>query len=227
MKLRDRKRSADGFTLVEVLIAILIFSIIVTTLFASHRSVFVTAPIIESNIDIYEMAGSCLGRIALDLRSIYITHPPAYQKPEFDAEPDPHRVLGTTEGGSETSRLQFASLAHLPLEQSSREGVAQIVYYERPSGEEIFQLRRADNLYPYPPFEPDDRDPVLCDTVKRLEIRYVDQEGNDYEYWDSESDEFDYATPAAINFLIELVENGTSSVFETRVSLPVVREGLE
>ena len=91
----------------------------------------------------------------------------------------------------------------------------------------MFQLRRADKLYPYPPFEADDRDPVLCDMVKRLEIRYLDQEGNDYEYWDSESDEFDYATPSAVNFLIELVRNGTASVFETRVSLPVVRESLE
>jgi len=227
MQIRDQKHSAHGFTLVEVLIATLIFGIIVTTVFASYRSVFVSAPIIESNINLYEMSGACLGRIALDLRSICITQPPAYRKPEFDAEPDPHRVVGTAEGTDSTPRLRFASLAHLPLEQSSREGVAQIVYYETPAGEEVFQLRRADNLYPYPPFEADDRDPVLCDMVKRLEIRYFDQEGNDYEYWDSESDEFDYATPSAVNFLIELVRNGTASVFETRVSLPVVRESLE
>jgi hypothetical protein len=173
------------------------------------------------------MAGTCLGRIALDLRSIYISHPPAYQKPEFDADPDPHRVIGSTAGDSSLPRLRFASLAHLPLEQSKREGVAQIVYYETPAGEELFQLRRADNLYPYPPFEVDNRDPVLCDLVKRLEITYLDQDGNAYEYWDSESDEVDYATPAAIHFLIELAQGGTTTVFETRVSLPVVRESLE
>ena len=63
--------------------------------------------------------------------------------------------------------------------------------------------------------------------IKRLEITYVDEEGLDYDYWDSESDEFNYATPTAINFLIELVQNGAASVFETRVSLPVVRESLE
>ena len=222
-----KKRSAHGFTLVEVLIAILIFGIIVTTLLASHRSVFVSAPIVESNIDLYEMSGTCLGRIALDLRSIYISQPPAYQRPEFDADPDPYRVVGSAEGGSSLPRLRFASLAHLPLEQSSREGVAQIVYYETPTGEEVFQLRRADNLYPYPPFEADNRDPVLCDMVNRLEIQYLDTEGSDYDYWDSESDQFDYATPTAISFLIELVRNGTTTVFETRVSLPIVRERLE
>jgi general secretion pathway protein J len=113
------------------------------------------------------------------------------------------------------------------MEQSTREGVAQIAYYETSAGEDTFQLRRADNLYPYPSFEAQDRDPILCDMVKRLEINYLDQEGNDTEYWDSESDEFEYATPAAIHFLIELVRDGTASIFETRVSLPVVREGLE
>ena len=227
MRLGLQKTSGRGFTLVEVLVAILIFGIIVTTVFASHRTVFVSAPIVENNIDLYEMAGTCLGRIALDLRSVYITQPPLYRKPEFDADPDPYRVVGSAEGGGSTPRLRFASLAHLPMEQSSRQGVAQIAYYETSAGEDLVQLRRADNLYPYPAFEAQGRDPVLCDMVKRLEVSYLDQEGNDYDYWDSESDEFEYATPTAIHFLIELVRNGTSAVFETRVSLPVVREGLE
>ena len=220
-------RHGNGFTLVEVLISILIFGILVTTLFASHGAVFVNAPIVESNIDLYEMSGACLERIALDLRSIYITHPPAYAKPEFDAEPDLHRVVASAEGGGAGPRLRFASLAHLPLEQSTRAGVAQIAYYETPADEDLFRSRRAANLYPYPPPEIDPRDPVLCDMVKRLEITYLDQEGNDYDYWDSESDEFDYATPAAVNILIEQVKNGSVAVFETRVSLPARREGLE
>lgn len=224
---RPEHRRANGFTLVEVLISILIFGIIVTTLFASHGAVFVNAPIVESNIDLYEMSGACLERIALDLRSIYITHPPAYEKPEFDAEPDLHRVVASAEGGGAGPRLRFASLAHLPLEQSTRAGVAQITYYESPLDEDLFRLRRADKLYPYPPFEIDLRDPVLCDMVKRLEITYLDQEGNDYDYWDSESEEFDYATPAAVNILIEQVKKGSVAVLETRVSLPARREGLE
>jgi general secretion pathway protein J len=55
----------------------------------------------------------------------------------------------------------------------------------------------------------------------------VDQEGNDFDYWNSDSDEFDYATPTAVDFTIELVQGGTTSFFETRVSLPVKREPLE
>ena len=227
MQLKSHKPFANGFTLVEVLVAILIFGIIVTTVFASHRTVFVSAPIVENNIDLYDMAGTCLGRITLDLRSIYIAQPPLYRKPEFNADPDPYRVVGSAEAGGNAPRLRFTSLAHLPMEQSNREGVAQIAYYETSIGDDLFQLRRADHLYPYPLFEAQDRDPVLCDRVKRLDLSYLDQEGNAYEYWDSESDEFEYATPAAIQIVIELGRNGITSVFETRVSLPVVREGLE
>lgn len=227
MAIQGRKQTTCGFTLVEVLIAMFIFSIIVTTVFASHRSVFVSAPIVESNIDLYEMSGTCLRRMTQDLRAIYIAQPPAYSKPEFDTDPDPHRVVGAAEGGDSTPRLRFASLAHLPLEQSSREGVAQIIYYETPVGEDTFLLRRADSLYPYPVYEVDERDPVLCEMVKRLEITFLDQEDSEYDYWDSESDEFDYATPVAINILIELVKDGSASVFETRVSLPIMRERLE
>lgn len=229
MNPRFSRPSSNGFTLVEVLVAILIFGIIVTTVFASHRSVFISAPIIESSIDLYEMSGTCLGRIAIDLRSIYIAQPPAYKKPEFDASPDPYRVMasGNADGADSTPRLRFASLGHLPFEQSSREGIAEIVYYHRPAGDGVFQLRRSDRLYPYPPFEADDRHPILCEGIKKFEIKYFDNEGNDYDYWDSESDAFDYATPVSVNLLIEIAQNGTTSVFETRVTLPVVREGLE
>ncbi|MBW2296510.1 MAG: prepilin-type N-terminal cleavage/methylation domain-containing protein [Deltaproteobacteria bacterium] len=218
-----------GFTLMEVLIAILMFGIIVTTVFASYRSVFFSAPMIESSIDLYEMSGTCLGRIALDLRSIYIAQPPAYKKPEFDAPPDPYRVVarGDGDGSGNTPWLRFASLGHLSFEQSTREGIAEIVYYDHPVGDGVFQLKRSDSLYPYPPFEVDGWDPILCEGIKKLKITYFDREGNDYDYWDSESDAFDYATPVSVNLLIEIAQNGTTSVFETRVTLPVVREGLE
>ncbi len=88
-------------------------------------------------------------------------------------------------------------------------------------------MKRSDSLYPYPPFEVDGWDPILCEGIKNLKITYFDREGNDYDYWDSESDAFDYATPVSVNLLIEIAQNGTTSVFETRVTLPVVREGLE
>ena len=46
--------------------------------------------------------------------------------------------------------------------------------------------------------------------------------------WDSESQDVDYATPRAINILLEVgEEESVSMVFETMVMLPVVREAIE
>ena len=229
MKACKHPAASRGFTLMEILIALLIFGIIVTTVFASHRSVFMSAPIIENSVDLYAMSDACLERIALDLRSACIVQLPVYGKPQFNASPDPYRVVGYdgNNGGKDGQRLRFASYAHLPLEQSVREGVAELVYYERTRGEASFDLMRSDSLYPYPEFEADGRDPVLCAGLKRLEITYFDQEGTDHTYWDSESDEFDYATPGAVEILIEMSRGETGAVFETRVAMPVVRRGIE
>jgi len=229
MRSKSKYGISQGFTLVEILIAILIFGIIVTTVFASHRSVFVSAPVIDDGIDLYEMAGVCLERIAIDLRSIHIDQPPAYAKPDSDAPPDPYRFVAREEDerGNNTPRLRFTSLAHLSFEQIEREGIAEIAYYDTPFQEDVYQLRRADNLYPYPDFEEKESDPVLCQGVKKLDISYYDDEGNEHTYWNSESDEFDYATPVSIAIKVEIEHNTHTAVFETRVALPVVRDGME
>ena len=227
MKAHAIASSPRGFTLVEILIAFLIFGIILSTVFASHRAVFVSAPAIESSVDLYAMSGACLERIAQDLRSAYIALPPVYKKPEFNADPDPYRIVGQDQDSDGGERLRFTSYAHLPLEQSVRDGIAEILYYERHRDEGLFDLMRSDSLYPYPAFEADGGDPILCKGLKRLEITYVDVEGEDYTYWDSESDEFDYATPAAIEILIEMLQEETAAVFETRITMPVVRQGVE
>ena len=213
----------------EIMVAFLIFGVVVSTVVASHRAVFVSVPVIEESLDLYAMSGACLERIGLDLRSAYITQPPIYKKPDFNATPDPFRLIGYGDGGGaeDGQRLRFTSYAHLPLEQSKRAGIAEIIYYQRSRGEELFDLMRSDHLYPYPEFEVSDRDPVLCKALKRLEMKFFDNEGNDYTRWDSESDEFDYATPEAIVIGIEMVQGATTAVFETRVAMPVVRQGEE
>ena len=144
-----------GFTLVEILIAISIFAIIVTTIFGSHNLVFSSAKAVEEDIAVYEMAKSCLSRIADDLGSLHVRLPPEYTPLDSDDDEDPFKITGETAdaGSGSFSRLMFASRAHLPIEKSIQEGIARIVYYVQKSDETRYVLRRADNLYPYEPFE--------------------------------------------------------------------------
>jgi general secretion pathway protein J len=220
---------ASGFTLLEIMIAIFIFAVIVTTIFASYRTVFSNADIINKDITSYEMARNSLNRMIIDLQSIHLALPPDYAPPDFDDPPDPFRIVGeaTNIKGSDFPWLRFTSLAHLPLGKSRSGGIVEIVYYVQGTDDAGFVLKRADNSYPFQDFEEKASDPVLCEDVKALTIKYLDQEGEEYDVWDSDDETYEYATPAAVKIKLELETGSGSVLFETMVALPVMREKLK
>jgi general secretion pathway protein J len=216
-----------GFTLMEILVATAILAIVVTTVLASFNSVFSTTEVLDESADIYEMAKNCLKRMTLDLESIHVTQRPLYKPPEFDQPPDPYRIAATVEdtGGTGFAQtLRFASRAHVGFEKSPREGIAEIIYYVKSGEDGHLTLKRADNLYPYPEFEKKGSDPALCKYVKSLSFKFYDKEGIEFDVWDSDSEEFGYATPKAIAIKLELANRTVSHTFETRVFLRISRE---
>ena len=144
--------------------------------------------------------------------------------------PDPFRVVGDRSdlSGADFPRLRLASRSHVPLDGSVHESIAEIVYYVSEDEDDGYSLRRSDRLYPYTPPQEQAGDPVLCENLKSLLITYYDTENTAFDSWDSESQDVDYATPRAINILLEVgKEESVSMVFETMVMLPVVREAIE
>jgi general secretion pathway protein J len=223
------RQAAQGFTLMEVLVATAILAVVVTAILASFNSVFSTTEALDESSDIYEMAKNCLKRMVFDLESIHIAQRPMYKPPELDQPPDPYRIVATTKdiGGTGFAQIRFASKAHVRLEQSPREGIAEIIYYVQSKDEGHLVLKRADNLYPFPDFKEKGSDPVLSKYVKSLAFKFYDQEGSEYDVWDSDSDEFGYATPKVIAIRLELANKSASQTFETRVLLPLLREKAE
>ena len=218
-----------GFTLFEILIAIFIFSIIVTTIFGSYRAVFSTTEAINADMASFEMVGSGLDRMSVDITSACIAVSPGYQPPKGDNPPDPYRIVGDQGPASDGNfaRLRFASFDHMPMGKDRTGGIAQIVYYVQPLEDGGHVLKRADHLAPYPDMEPPGNDPVLIENLKSLKFLYYDYEGTEHETWDSESREFNYATPAAVKIKVEIGDDTVSFPFETMVEFPVVREPRE
>ena len=219
-----------GFTLMEILISIAILAIVVTTALASFNAVFSTTEMLEDSAHLYEMANACMKRIALDLASMHINQRPLYKPPEFDQPPDPYRLVATADGSSGTGfaeNIRFTSRAHLPFEKSYGKGIVEIVYYFQTANDGYLELRRADNAYPFPEFEKKASDPVLCKYVKSLSFKFYDTDGIEFDVWDSDSDEFGYATPKAVAVKLELAKNAEAHIFETMVSLPLIRERAE
>jgi len=213
-----------GFTLVEILLAIFIFAVVVTTIFGSYNFLSAKSGAGSENIAPFEMAQNCLNRITVDLQSLYLSTPPMYSPPDFNDPPDPYRLVGDTafEGNNSFSRLRFTSLAHLPMGKNNDKGIAEIVYYVQATEDKNFVLKRSDRLSVFEQSEKK-RDPVLCEKVKSLTLKYYDQEGREYDRWNSDSKDFGYATPVAINIKLELGDDSSAMVFETRVTLPVTR----
>jgi len=221
--------STRGFTLMEILLAFLILGIVVTTILASFNAVFSTTDTLKNSSRYYDMAKNCLNRMSLDLGALYITQPPLYKPPDFDDPPDPYRIVGSYNdiGGTSFAKIRFASNAHIPLNKSVKRGVAEIVYYVQSQDDGQQVLRRGDHLYPYPPFEENRGDPVLSEHVKSLAFKYYDAEGSESEEWDSDSNEYGYATPAAIGIQLEIGDESVSYNFETTVRFAVNREEIE
>jgi len=222
----DPRHPACGFTLLEIMIAIFIFAIVVSTIFASYNALFSSNETIEQGTASYEMAKNCLNRMMIDLESIHVSLPPEYSPQNVADSHDLYRIAGDIVDiqGREFPKLRFTSLSHIAFGGKTQNGIAEIVYYVQTENDGRYLLKRADNLHPYPLFEEKAGDPVLCKDVKSLTVKYYDENGTEYDLWDSDAEEFEYSTPRAIRIKLELASESQPLLFETMVTLPVFRE---
>jgi len=218
--------TSDGFTLLEILLSFLILGIVMTTIMASFNAVFSTTDTLKNSSQYFEMAKNCLNRMTRDFEALYVQQSPLYKPPDFDDPPDPYRIVGSTAdvGGTSFATIRFTSSAHIPLDKNKRDGIAEIIYYVQAKNDGQLVLKRADHLYPYPPFEEKGGDPVLCIYLKSLVLMYIDAEDSESDEWDSDSDEYGYATPAAVRIQLEVGNETTSYDFETTIRLAVHRQ---
>jgi len=218
---------SGGFTLLEIMIAMFIFAIVISTIVITYSSLFGATGTIESNITGSGMAQSCFERLRVDLRSIYVPLPPAYQPPGFNEEPDAYGFFGETDGGGGLDRLRigFTTLEHVPKDGGDSLGVAQVWYYLERNENDTYLLRRSDNLYPFPEFEARNTDPIVCDQIQSITLTYIDEEGVSLDTWNSESSDFEYATPRAVHVTLLMGRpDEPPRTYESRIYMPVYRE---
>ncbi len=223
----DRQHLHYGFTLMEIMIAMFILAVVISLVFSSIDSVLGSADHVNAQSDLLEMGQSGMNRITADLNALHIMDYPRYQPPGIaeDEREALYRIEGeaVSMGGHQFAKLRFTSLAHLPLNHDAREGIAEIIYYVLGSEGDGYTLRRKDTLYPYPDFEEDENDPVVCEKLQTFEVLYFDHEGRETEDWDSQSRNVEYATPVAVAIKLAVGDNDAPMVLNTRIALPVYR----
>ena len=222
---RARGAKCPGFTLLEILVAMFIFGLVITLVFTSFDGVFSNADHVNASSDLFEMGKTCLDRISADLQDLHVSTYPRYKPPDINDKPEIYRVVGeeTNVGGGSFAKLRFTSLAHLALNQDTREGIAEIVYYVQAVDDGTYVLRRADKLYPYPEFEENPADPVMCEKVLGFELTYYDAQSHELKTWNSEEDEYEYSTPRSIAIRLTLGDANASYVFSTEIAPPMYR----
>jgi len=213
-----------GFTLLEVLLAFFIFSILFITVYSSYSSSFKTIDMTESRIELYRKAAIALERISEDLQSGYISVLP----PNSFGQPAGYtQFLGEDAeiNGKEADALSFFSRIPPLFREEDVTVSGQLISYSviQGSQEDELVLLRSEN----PEFsdEAEQREGlILSDGLLSVNFVYFDDQGESHESWDSESEEFGSTMPRMVSISLEYLnyENPEAPLkVTTSVALPV------
>jgi len=226
-----QKKEVRGFTLLEILIALFIFAIVLSTLFTSYSGTFTIMGDTEFQADMYGKARTVLARMQEDLESIHFS--PGKKTPEsIDTPPPPTRFVGEAKeiDGRKADGLRFSSTAHLVFdEEDQNSGTAEIRYEVREAEGEALELYRVDTPRFEEAPEAGTGGLLLCDGLYSVKFTYFDREGSSYESWDSTDTDATYEDklPAVVNIVLEFLNEQNPEApfrFMTAVALPMAGE---
>jgi general secretion pathway protein J len=222
-------RGIRGFTLIEIMIALMIFAVIISALFSTFNAFIISSETIKDEVLHSEKIRNVFKRIRLDLESVFVLQKPRYKKPEFNSDPDPYRFVGeeVAIGQDVVSSIVFPSFAHVKFGEDQRTGVARIAYYVKKNQNNSYDLYRADVLSPFPEDIESCSDPVLCQNIFRFEVLYKDVNGDAHKSWDSDAQEFGHTFPASVDLKITFGDGEKKQVSLISVGLVSGREPIE
>ena len=216
-------KHANGFTLLEIMLSILILGMVVSMVSLSlSGSINVMDATMEQG-DIYYRAQMTMERLSEDLTSALLT-----EHTEF---------IGGQENntGDQTNLLSFTSTAHIVFDpENGQSGIGVIHYAVQPDKEndQHLLLLRSDDLY-RPQEEKDGKTEeteafLLCDRLRSVAFSFLDHNGEERESWDTTRKEGEEETerklPVAVSCRLEFwldEEEERTVIFQTTVILPV------
>lgn len=211
----DRKK---GFTLVEILIAMVILAVVMTTVYSAFIG---TLRIIEetgSSTHFYRMARSSMKRMITDLESV-CRYGNTFRFISEEEEIQDKRFMD----------LSFFSSAHLDPERGDTEGIATIGYYTVEKEGDGGALMREDTLYKNSDETGEElfrnEGFILCEGLRSVTYTFYDSKGTEYDSWDSRVEVHKDRIPAIIAIHLEFAnpdDNDKPYRFTTKVFLPMV-----
>jgi len=215
-------RWRSGFTLLEILIAIAILALVVSSLYGAYSGTMETTEMVESARDVDQAARLALMQIGDDFSSLY------YKKAEAEDEDSPFRFQGGMDAGGEGGTVvQFASTAHLGFDGSFpnlRINRVSYVLEEQDDNQRYYKLVRMELPFVDLSGEREETAVELADTVESLTITYLNENGETLSQWDSKAEETKGVLPRLVHIRLQL-GGEKSRIFVTTVAVQVREEG--
>jgi len=175
--------STRGFTLLEVLIAITIFAVSVSIVYALYGAVLTSVNQAEARSAQNSRLQITFERFNTDLAGLY------QGKQGF-------LVGRTADNSAEEAILEFVSTSHLSFDpEAPAVPLAVIRYYlGQSAGAETFSLSRSDSPVIFGAEDgavAENRKLVVCEGLTEIKLSYLDREGQEFSEWEtvSESEE--------------------------------------
>lgn len=218
---QNEKRSRDGFTLVEILIAIVILSLVMTTIYVSYTGTLKTARQLEAEGDIYKMARVSMDRLIKDLSSLQKS------SGSFTLNAEKKKL-----GNRDFHSVSFWSASHLAFgEHESEDRPAMIQYDVREDGNGGGASLWRSDVSGATPDETkiSDNGFIICKNIDTFRLTFYDTSGTEMDSWSASSVQGQEKGKAPRMIKIELFLVNASDPekpykFTTRVFLPMEDE---
>lgn len=198
-----KKTDMRGFTLIEILIAIVIISLLLTTVFGVFSSVSGTQQRLEREGGEHHLARVLLDRIGRELRGAYLSN---NRQTLFSA--------GNEEG---RPTLTFTTTTDTPY-GDTRAGLAVVRYrLEGAVPDAGLTLLRGERQL-FSENEEFPREHRLTDTIRKFELRYYDHGS-----WDTDWPAEKRALPQLVEVTLTLGGEAAETIFRTAFELPATR----
>ena len=207
------KPKAGGFTLLEILIAVAILALVVSSLYGAYSGTLETTEMVESIRDVDQVARLTLMQMADDFKSLY------YQKAQGEGEESPYSFGGGMEGEGEGGAIvEFATTSHLGFDltfPSQRINRVSYVLEKQPDNEKLYRLVRKELPFAGLPGERQEVEIEIADEVESLTLTYFNEDGQTFPQWDSEAEGL---LPRLVEIRLQLAGD-KSRTFTTSVAI--------
>ncbi len=191
----------DGFTLLEVLVAVAILALISAMLWYSFSQTFESIDLVRADADLLRQSRQVTSRIPRELQSAFL---PLSLSPTAGAK---YEFVGEDEG--DLDKIRFDSLSHTKLYQDANESdQSELAYFveDDPKNAGLYRLmRREDPVIDDRP-EEGGTALVIAERVKVFDLTYYDANRDEWlDEWDSTRSDQSGRLPYSVRMRLTMV----------------------